>query len=648
MIRAMLLIVVVASTATPALATGVLRPRAGGAPIPAASRRVTVVIEDGIAEMTVRETFLPAAKEPFEALYEAPMPESAVLTGAEVRTGGLTLTSAPAPWREVREIRDRILAESGRPVPVTGAPYRCRRLPVSPVIPGESVVVTQTWLFEVPLRGGSYTVHLPLLPPVGAKRGPQVAVEVTLRSSVPISSVHTSREGSATKRPDRHTAIVGYAGIAPGTGESLSVEAVVETLTPDITLTTYRSPGERGWFRAVITPPTIPPKDSVPRDVVLVLDTSGSMRGRRIENMRAAVHYLLRHLRPVDRVNIVHFANLVRAFAPGPVEASPANLRRLRRFVDAMDAGGGTALGDALRQAVAVEPAPGRVRTLVLLTDGVPTKGVTGTREILTFARNGRAAGFRIYCFGILSPGRGWLLSLIARAGGGECWFLSPDEEIRSRLTAFLERSSTPILTDLVFDPGEPTTSEVLPLILPDVFIGEQLVVTGRYSTGGTREFTLTGRFGVRPIEIRNRIDWRTGAGGPDGVARRHESKKMALLGVSREFRKRLTPEDYLRVLREHRIVWPGNEEIEMRRLARRFGWEAPGTDLVLVRPADRNLLQTERREDLEQALAGAETARREALAGRGLSLAGPRPPAGSWWERFGRVDIAVGGPPHR
>jgi len=646
MIRAALIALLVALTATPALAVGVLRPRAGGPPIPADSRRIRVVVEDGFARMTVTDSFRPETKKPFEALYEARLPGSALLASATVSTAGLTLVAVPARWPDVREIRDRILAEGGRPVVAAGAPRRCHRLPVSPVVPGETVEVTRSFLFEVPLRKGSFTVDVPLPPPVGCEVRPPVAVEVVIRSSLLIRTVRAGPEGFVVKRPDERTAVVAFGGLRAGPDEFVSVTAEVFSPAPLLALSTHRGPGGAGWFRAVVGAPTQAPENPLPRDVVLVLDVSASMQGERLESLKRAVRYLLERLRPVDRVNVVLFAEMVRAFAPGPIEATPANLRRLRRFVDAMEAKGGTRLGDALKQAVDVDPAPGRVRTLVLVTDGRPTKGITGTKEILTFARRGRAAGFRVHCFGIIPPWSGWLLRLIARAGGGECWFLEPGCEIRSSLTEFLERSSSPTLTDLSIDLGGAQTSEVLPLVVPEVPIGEQLVVTGRYSAGGSREVVLRGMLGVRPFEIRRTFEFKTGAGGPPGIADRHAFAKLMLLGRSREYRMRLSTEDYLRMLREHRIIWEGDVDLEMRRLVRGFGWEAPGMEYVLVLAGSRHAANG--RKSLEVALAAAETARRAVLSRRDLVLPGPKAPAGSCWERFGRVDVAVGGPPHR
>jgi len=645
--RATLAFLFLAAALEPALASGVLRSRKGGPPIPPVSRRVVATVDDGLAETTVTETFLAPGREPFGALYEVQLPVNALLTGAEVRTGGLRLVAAPAPARDVVRIREAVYAESLEPVRVRYLAERIWRLAVGPVLPGEALTVELRWIHPTPLSNGSYTIEIPLGPPVGSKDVPTAAVQVTFRSSVPISSVLASRPGFDLKRPDIRTAIVSFAGLPARRREVLSCEAVVETLTTRLHVTTCRRGAKRGWFKAVITPPTLPPKASVPRDVILVLDTSRSMEGKKLANMKAAVHYLLRHLRPVDRINIVRFSGLANAFAPEPVAVVPENLRRLRRYVDAMGAIGGTALGDALEKAIDVPPVAGRVRTVALLTDGKPTKGITDTRSILRFARNARTRGFRIFAIRI-GVGRSWLLDRIARVGGGESWVISPDEEIRSALVAFLERSSTPILSDLLLALGDSEPSEVLPLAMPEVFIGEQLVVVGRYLAGGRRTARVTGRFGIRPIRLSRELEWQIGDGGDPGAARHFVCEKLRILAVSRQYRKRLTDAGFQRLLSRGGVVWPGDEEGELRKLALELGWRTPGSAYVLVRPEDRTKQGLDRTGDLEKALEQAENARRLVLTKRGLVIRGKRPRPGSAWARFGRIDVEVGLLPHR
>jgi len=398
----------------------------------------------------------------------------------------------------------------------------------------------------------------------------------------------------------------------------------------------------------VITPPTLPPETSFPRDVILVLDTSRSMEGKKLSNMKAAVYYLLGHLRPVDRVNIVRFSGLANAFAPEPVPVTPKNLRRLRRFVDALGAIGGTALGDALYKAVNVPAVEGRVRTVALLTDGAPTKGITDTRLILRFAERARRRGFRIYAIRI-GVGRSWLLDHIAKVGSGESWVIAPDREIRSGLVAFLERSSTPILGDLLLTLGDVAPTQVLPFAMPEVFIGEQLVVVGRYQSGGRRTARLTGRFGIRPIRLSRELEWRVEDGGDPVAARHFAYQKLRILEVSRQWRKLLSAAGYQRKLDKGGVVWPGDEEEELRELALRLGWRVPGSEYLLVLPEDRAKEGLCRTEDQEKALERAESARRLELSKRGLVIRRPEQPrSGSAWARFGRIDVAVGTLPHR
>ncbi len=203
----------------------------------------------------------------------------------------------------------------------------------------------------------------------------------------------------------------------------------------------------RTYFAAVVTPPELTEERVLARDVTLAIDVSASMDGPKFEQARAAVRWLLDHLRAKDRVNVIAFNDVSKRFADAPVAATAENLVRLRDFIDALTAVGGTALGDAIRTACAAPCESGRVAMVVILTDGLATVGEERPDKIVQFARAGAERGLRVHTFGVGSDVNGPLLEGVAAAGSGTVELFRPAGEVESRLTAFLTRTSSPAAT---------------------------------------------------------------------------------------------------------------------------------------------------------------------------------------------------------
>ena len=250
--------------------------------------------------------------------------------------------------------------------------------------------------------------------------------------------------------------------------------------------------GMGGYFMLLMGVPADEDRPAIRREVTLVIDRSGSMRGEKIEQARSAALQIVGALGDGEYFNIVDYSDTIESFAPSAVEKTPESLKEAEKYLGGLAAVGGTNIHDALVRALSAEPAEGTLPMVLFLTDGLPTVGVRSERDIREAARKANAHGRRIFSFGVGFDVNSPLLSALATASRGSPTFVMPDEDIEVKVGQVFKRLAGPVLAmpELTFlradnalydGPVRPVVREVLPGALSDVFEGEQVVVLGQY-----------------------------------------------------------------------------------------------------------------------------------------------------------------------
>ncbi len=268
----------------------------------------------------------------------------------------------------------------------------------------------------------------------------------------------------------------------------------------------YRLPGEDGYFLLLLAPSAGTQAKRPPKNIVFVIDTSGSMRGKKIEQAKRALEYALDTLAPSDRFGLVSFASIPRTMADRLLPASKGNIERAKRFVGQLSAVGGTALNDALVQAakMAREAASGdRPSYILLFTDGRPTVGERDEGRIVknvtnadTLTGGGRAS--RLFLLGVGYDVNARLLDLLAEHNGGATQYVRPEEDLEAAISSLVSKIGNPVLTDLRINFKGCQVRDVQPARLPDLFRGDQLSLIGRYMRPGRLRVRLVGKIAGR------------------------------------------------------------------------------------------------------------------------------------------------------
>jgi Ca-activated chloride channel family protein len=248
--------------------------------------------------------------------------------------------------------------------------------------------------------------------------------------------------------------------------------------------------GKRGGYLSLqIEPPKLVAEETItPRELVFVLDTSGSMSGDPMNASKVFMRAALKNMRPSDRFRILRFSNNTTQFAKGAVAATPENLRKGRSFVDGLSAGGGTEMNRAINAAFDLPPVEGTMRIVVFLTDGY----IGGDRQVIqTVSR--RIGAARIYAFGVGNAPNRFLLEGLAEEGRGRARYIEVGEKAHEVAETLAANLDSPLLTDISIDWNGLAVKEQTPARIPDLFAGTSVNVLARYTTGGTHRIILNG-----------------------------------------------------------------------------------------------------------------------------------------------------------
>src|SRR5437879_4020986 len=261
-----------------------------------------------------------------------------------------------------------------------------------------------------------------------------------------------------------------------------------------MSLVTSQPVGEDGFFMLLLAPGRAE-TPSVRRDLVAVLDVSGSMSGEKLDQATTALVRLLGTLRSGDRFRVVTFGSAVRRYAGAWTEVSGDNIRSAQEWVRRLDSDGGTNIAGALTEAFAEPPAAGGLGVVVFLTDGLATVGETNPERIAEQAERERGL-FRVFAFGIGYDVNTYLLDRLTERARGMTEYIHPGGDIEQAVASLAARIASPVLTDLAVRADGVELYDFQPHTLPDLFGGDELVVFGRYRGAGSgeRSLTVTGR----------------------------------------------------------------------------------------------------------------------------------------------------------
>jgi Ca-activated chloride channel family protein len=490
------------------------RPEIREQPFSVKSVRVTANVTENVAETAVEQVFVNNSRFEQEGTYLFPLPEGATVTSFSLKAGDRVLEGRVLRKEEASSIYESIVRRRRDPALLEYMGHGLFRASVFPIPPGGERTLTLKYAQIVRAEGGLKKFVYPLSTGRFSARPLDFSsVTVRLKTAAPLKTVYSPTHDVSVRRIDDYTATASWEGRLEVPDRDFTLYYATQAGDVGLSLLTYQSGDRDGYFMLIAAPRVSVPKEKIlPKQVVFVLDRTGSMAANnKIEQARNALNFCLDKLNPNDRFDIITFNESADIMAKGLLAATPENVRRGHRFVQGVEASGGTNIDEALRAALGLlKNAEGSHRMVVFLTDGLPTVGETNVDTILAHVKriNGggrlasagqegmaEAAGVhaRIFCFGVGYDVNVPFLDQLAEQTRADADYVRPEESVEGIVSAFYAKVSSPILANLRLAFDGIQTYDVFPKELPDLFKGSQLIVSGRFRGDGSGGVRLVG-----------------------------------------------------------------------------------------------------------------------------------------------------------
>lgn len=471
---------------------------------------VNVTIDNQLATTKIDQVFANPNNRQLEGTYIFPLADEVAVSdfvlyinGKPVKAELLAKDRARSIYEGiVRSMQDPALLEyvgtrafKARVFPIPPRGERRIQLEYSQVIKADSGLSRYTY----PLRTDQYTQQ-----PTGS-----LAVSIDIKSKHGLKTIYSPTHEVAVNRKDDNRANISYEGTDVQVLRDFACYYSLSDKDFGIDLITHREDvDEDGYFMLLISPKfEVNKKEIVEKDFIFILDRSGSMKGKKIEQAKKALRFCINNLNDGDRFNLITFNTDV-----DPFSERLDSVKKIRKdalaFVDGIVANGGTNINGALQAALEEKPDPKRPRIIVFLTDGEATVGVTDTPNILknvSVANNDKS---RIFVFGVGYDVNVDLLDKMSAQNSGTRQYVKPEEDLEIAISSFYTKVSEPVLVNLDLDIRNIKLKDFYPKKLPHLFRGSQLTVLGRYVGTGEADLVLSGDINGKTHEFSNKTEF--------------------------------------------------------------------------------------------------------------------------------------------
>ncbi|MBN2209233.1 MAG: VWA domain-containing protein [Candidatus Coatesbacteria bacterium] len=504
-----------------------------GVPQPLSTKTLKVTFDatESLATTKIEQTFFNPTDRTLEGQLIFPLPKGAAVSKFAIWAGNKKLMAKVLSQRDAKRIYDDIVRKMRDPALlqyVGRGMFEARVYPIEPkstkrieleyscVLEAENDVVN----YVFPLDSFAVT-HLPLM---------SFVLVGKVKSERPLKNIYSPSHSIALTRLSDTEASVSIESNDLRADKDFSLYYTLSRDDVGINLMSHKD-GDDGYFLLLAAPKYASDRRSPPpKEVVFVLDISGSMQGAKIEQARSAAKHIVSNLGGDDYFNIIVFNDQVRKFKSAQVRATKPDVKEAIEFLNRLEAAGGTNIDGALGEAVATLKPSNMPRMVIFLTDGQPTVGVTDTQQILDNIKTKNTGSVRIYAFGVGFDVGADLLDGIVRDSRGTVSYVIKDEQLERVISSFYDKVAYPVLSDVSIEISGVETFETYPSTLPDFFKGTQLVLFGRYSGGGPASVALSGRVSDRAKSYKQDVSFARGPGEYDFIPRLWALRRVGFL----------------------------------------------------------------------------------------------------------------------
>src|SRR5215217_1567709 len=485
-----------------------------------------------LSRVTVTQQFENNFPNKIEAVYRFPLPDDAAVDDMTVVIGERVIKGKILRREEAQATYNAARQEGRTASLLNQEQANVFTQQVANIMPGQSVRITISYVETLQYEDGAYEWTFPMVvgpryvpaassqqeapadanpqtdtsqtspksAPDGARAGHDISLEIDLDAGVPIIAVNSQSHETEVQQLNEKRAVVRLKDRATIPNKDFLLTYRVAGDNINDAVLTHRS--ERGgFFTLILQPPQRVAVETVtPKELVFVLDTSGSMSGFPIEKAKETMNLALSTLNPHDTFNLITFAGDTAILFPEPVPATRQNLQKAKKFLESLQGDGGTEMMKAIKAALDPSDSQQHVRIACFLTDGQ----VDNEADIIAEVQKHPNA--RVFAMGFGPAPNRSLLNKMSQYGRGEVNYISEVGDTSAVARVFSDRVRSPLLTDISIEWSDLPVTEIYPKRIPDLFSARPLVISGRYTKGGKGSIWLKGKMAgqdfVREIPV--------------------------------------------------------------------------------------------------------------------------------------------------
>jgi Ca-activated chloride channel family protein len=495
---------------------------------------VKAEISGFLSRVVVTQDFENPFKEKIEAVYVFPLPQNAAVDNMSMLVGDRVVRGKILPREQAQAVYEAAktsgqvasLLDQERPNIFTQS--------VANILPGEKVKITISYVETLKYENGAYEFVFPMVvapryvpgdstgagagfapdttqvpdgsritprpAPRGMRAGHDISLDITLDAGLAIENVASKTHDVSIERADVARAHVRLKDQATIPNKDFILRYDVSGKSIQDGLLTHRL-SKGGFFTMILQPPErVTVEDITPKELIFVLDTSGSMSGFPIEKAKETMKLALDNLYPADTFNLITFSGDTHILFEQPVAATPDNLQKAQAFLTSRSGGGGTEMMTAIKAALDPSDKQDHVRIVCFMTDGLVGNDMAIIDEVK------KHSNARVFAFGIGGSVNRFLLDKVTEYGRGEVEYVGLNDDGSAAAKRFYERVRNPLLTDISVEWNGLPVADVYPQRIPDLFSAKPVILTGRYLNGAAGTIRLKGKMSgndfVRDIPV--------------------------------------------------------------------------------------------------------------------------------------------------
>ncbi len=466
-------------------------------PLEVVYHKVKVEINDQIATTFIDQEFYNPTHRRLEGYYLFPIPKNAVIKKFSMFVNGKEMQAELLDAKKARKIYEDIVRRQMDPALLEYSNTGVFKVRIFPIEPHSKKRVKISYHEFLKKDNNTIEYLYPLnTEKFSAKPLKNVSVHVEINSKAELKNIYCPTHKAEIVRKSKNRAIIGYEEKNVRPDIDFKLYYTYDDSKVGFSLLAYRKSGEDGYFFLSLSPSfEFKRKDIVEKDIVFVLDTSGSMVGEKLSQAKKALLFCVENLNRGDRFDIIRFSTEAETLFGDLKPFTPSNRNKAREFIKELRAIGGTNIDEALNLALKREGKKERPYLVIFLTDGKPTIGETNEDMLLKKIKKNNIDQIRIFTFGIGNEINTHLLDKITEMTRAYRTYISPEEDIEVKVSNFYTKVQSPVFTDLKleFSPNI-KVSKIYPIELPDLFKGSSISIFGRYRGSGKTKIILKGK----------------------------------------------------------------------------------------------------------------------------------------------------------